>query len=65
MKPLSGSITPAPAVAGVQSLNDIMVYTAPATYEAGVTYAFIIDMVPDFLFQGIQTGRFRLHRQKF
>jgi len=65
MKPLGGTITPAPRMAGVQSLNDVLVYSAAATYEGGVTYTFTVDMVPDFVFQGTQTGRFCIHEQKF
>ncbi len=65
MKPLSGTITPAPQMVGVQSLQDVIVYQAAATYQAGVTYSFTIDMIPDFVFQGTQSGRFCIHEQKF
>jgi hypothetical protein len=64
MKPLTGSITPAPSMIGVQSLPEVVQYEAAATYQAGVTYSFTIDMVPDFVFQGTQTGRFCLFNQK-
>jgi hypothetical protein len=65
MKPLTGTITPMPQMVGVQSLQDVIVYQAAATYRAGVTYNFIVDMTPDFIFQGSQTGRFCIHEQKF
>lgn len=65
MKPLGGTITPAPGIAGVQSLRETIVYTAQATYEAGVTYSFTLDMMPDWVFQGSETGRFCIHEQKF
>ena len=65
MKPLAGTITPAPQMLGVQSQQDVVVYQALATYQAGVTYTFGIDMVPDFVFQGTQSGRFCIHEQKF
>ena len=65
MKPLTGTITPAPQMEGVQSLQDVIVYQARATYQAGVTYTFTVDMVPDFVFRGTQTGRFCIHEQKF
>lgn len=65
MKPLSGTISPAPQMAGVQSLQDVIAYQAVATYQAGVTYTFTIDMIPDFVFQGTQSGRFCIHEQKF
>ena len=65
MKPLGGAITPAPGMVGAQSLQHVIVYSADATYEAGITYTFTIDMAPDFVFQGTQTGRFCIHEQKF
>jgi hypothetical protein len=64
MKALSGTITPAPQMVGAQSLQDVIVYAADATYQAG-TYTFTIDMVPDYVFQGTQSGRFCIHEQKF
>jgi len=65
MKPLTGTITPTPQMIGVQSLRDVIVYQAAATYQAGVTYSFSIDMIPDFVFQGTLSGRFCIHEQKF
>ena len=64
MKPLSGTITPTPQMVGVQSLQDVVIYGADATYEAGV-YNVTIDLIPDYVFQGTQTRRFCLHEQKF
>src|SRR5262249_37452171 len=64
MKPLGGTITPAPQMVGVQSLQDVLVYRAAATYQAGTTYSFTVDLVPDYVFQGTQTGRFCIHEQK-
>ena len=64
MKPLAGTITPAPQMVGAQSMQDVIVYKAGATYQAGVTYNFTIDLVPDFIFQGTQTGRFCIFEQK-
>ena len=46
-------------------MRDVIVYQAAATYQAGVTYTFTVDMAPDFVFQGTQTGRFCIHEQKF
>jgi hypothetical protein len=65
MKALTGTITPMPRAEGVQSPRDVIVYRARAIYQAGVTYTFSIDMVPDFVFQGTQTARFCVHDQKF
>jgi hypothetical protein len=65
MKPLNGAISPAPQMVGVQSLQDVIVYQAAATYQGGVTYTFTVDMAPDFVFQGTQSGRFCIHEQKF
>ncbi len=65
MKPLGGTITPPPEMVGVQSLQDVLVYQAAATYQAGVNYNFTIDMVPDFVFKGSQSGRFCIYEQKF
>ena len=65
MKPLNGTIVPAPQMLGVQSLQDVIVYQSAATYHAGLTYTFTLDLVPDFVFQGTQTGRFCIHEQKF
>jgi len=64
MKPLGGTITPEPQMVGVQSLQDVLVYRAAATYRAGQTYTFVVDMVPDYVFQGTQTGRFCIFEQK-
>ena len=65
MKPLAGTIAPAPQMVGVQSLQDVIVYRAGATYQAGITYSFAVDLVPDYVFQGTLTGRFCLYEQKF
>jgi hypothetical protein len=65
MKPLTGTITPAPQMVGVQSLQDVIVYQAAATYQAGTSYSFTIDLIPDFVFQGSLSGRFCIHEQKF
>jgi len=63
MKPLNGTITPAPKLAGVQSLQEVIVYTGSATYQGGTTYTFTVDMVPDYVLQGTQTGRFCIYSQ--
>lgn len=65
MKALGGTITPVPEMVGVQSLADVISYRASATYQAGSTYTFTVDMVPDYVFQGTQSRRFCLHEQKF
>ena len=65
MKPLRGTIKPAPKMIGAQSLQDIILYGADATYEPGTLYDITIDMIPDYVFQGAQSGRFCLHNQKF
>jgi hypothetical protein len=65
MKPLGGNITPAPVMIGAQTLQDVIVYGAAATFETGKTYNFSIDLIPDYVFQGAQTGRFCIHEQKF
>jgi len=64
MKPLTGTITPMPVLVGAESLNDVIVYKAAAIYEAGTTYTFVVDMVPDYVFQGALTGRFCVYEQK-
>src|SRR5262249_27079277 len=64
MKPLSGTIVPAPKLAGGQSLQDVIVYTAAATYQGGATYTFTLEMVPDYVLQGTQTGRFCIYSQR-
>jgi hypothetical protein len=65
MKASGGTITPAPQMVGAQSLQDVIVYGGAATYQAGSTYNFTIDMVPDYVIQGTQTGRFCIYQQKF
>ena len=65
MKVSGGTITPTPQLVGPQSLQDVIVYGAATTYQAGTTYDFTIDMVPDYVIQGSQTGRFCLYEQKF
>ena len=63
MKPLDGTITPPPQMVGVQSLRDVIVYRASATFEPDISYAFIVDFVPDYVFQGTLTGRFCLYEE--
>ena len=65
MKPLAGTIAPAPQRIGAQSLQDVVAYRAAATYRPGVTYTFAVDLVPDYVFEGTLTGRFCLYEQKF
>ena len=65
MKPLQGNITPAPEFRGAASLTDVIAYRGRASYRAGVTYSFTIDMVPDYVIQGVHSGRFCLHERKF
>jgi hypothetical protein len=65
MKPLRGTITPAPQMVGVQSMQDVIVYKGAATYQAGTTYNFVLDLVPDYILEGTQTGRFCINEQKF
>jgi hypothetical protein len=65
MKVLGGSINPPPQMQGAQSLQDVLVYGGGATYEGGRTYTFTVDMVPDYVFQGTQSGRFCIHEQRF
>ena len=36
---------------------DVIVYGANATYLPG-TYTFSVDLIPDYVLQGTQTGRF-------
>jgi hypothetical protein len=65
MNPIAGSITPLPAMVGAQSMRDVLVYQGGATYDPGITYAFVVDFVPDYVIQGTQSGRFCLYEQKF
>jgi hypothetical protein len=65
MKVSGGTINPTPQLVGPQSLQDVIVYGAATTYQAGTTYDFTVDMVPDYVIQGSQTGRFCLYEQKF
>src|SRR5262245_3064861 len=64
MKPMAGTVMPPPQVAGVQSQQDVIIYKSAATYEGGKSYTFTVDMVPDYVFQGVQTGRFCIYNQK-
>jgi hypothetical protein len=65
MKVSGGTISPAPQMVGAQSMQDVIVYSGAATYQAGATYNFTVDLVPDYVIQGTQTGRFCLYEQKF
>ena len=64
MKPMAGTVMPPPQVAGVQSQQDVIIYRSAATYQGGKSYTFTVDMVPDYVFQGVQTGRFCIYNQK-
>jgi hypothetical protein len=37
---------------------------APLSTTGGATYTFTVDMVPDYVFQGTQTGRFCIYSQR-
>lgn len=65
MKALGGEVNPRPELIGSTSLADVMVYGAPARYKAGVTYALVVDMVPDYVIQGVLPGGFCLFEQRF
>ena len=65
LKPLQGNITPPPEFLGASSLADAIVAHAPASYSAGITYSFTVDMVPDYVIQGVRSGRFCLYERKF
>ena len=65
MKVSGSTISPAPQMVGAQSMQDVIVYSGAATYQAGATYNFTVDLVPDYVIQGTQTGRFCLYEQKF
>jgi len=65
MKVSGGTINPAPQMIGAQSLRDVLVHAGAATYQAGSTYDFAVDLMPDYIIQGTQTGRFCIYEQKF
>ena len=65
MKVSGGTITPFPQMIAAQSLQDVILYDAPATYQGGTTYNFTVDLVPDYVIQGTQSGRFCIYEQKF
>ena len=65
MKPLQGNITPAPEFRGAASLTDVIAYRGRASCRAGVTYSFTVDLVPDYVIQGVRNGRFCLYERKF
>jgi len=65
MKSLGGTITPVPGLPGATSVNDVLLYGGRAQYRAGTTYSFVIDLVPDYVFQGTISGKFCLHEQKY
>jgi hypothetical protein len=65
MKVSGGTITPLPQMIGAQSLQDVIVYGGTATYQGGSTYNFTVDLVPDYVIQGTQSGRYCIYEQKF
>lgn len=65
MKPLNGAVNPVPEIEGVASVSDLILYNARARYRAGITYAFTVDLIPDYVIQGVLTGGFCLYEQKF
>ena len=65
MKPLQGDITPAPEFRGSSSLTNLIMNRGRASYRAGVTYSFTVDMVPGYVIQGVRSGRFCLYERKF
>ena len=65
MKPLQGNITPEPEFRGARSLADLIASRGRASYRAGVTYSFTVDLVPDYVIQGVRSGRFCLYERQF
>ena len=65
MKPLQGSIKPSPELQGASSLTDVIIHRADARYRSGVTYSFTVELVPDYVIQGVRSGRFCLYERKF
>lgn len=65
MKTVGGSITPPPVLPGAVTMNDVILYGGSAQYRAGTTYEFVIDFIPDYVFQGSISGRFCVHDQKY
>ena len=65
MKPIQGSISPQPEAEGVASISDVILYSGRARYRAGVTYSITVDLVPDYVIQGVQSGAFCVYEGKF
>jgi hypothetical protein len=65
MKRSGGTIDPMPQLLGHRSLQDTILYGSHATYEAGKTYDFTVDMIPDYVLRGTKTGRYCIHEEKF
>ncbi|HEX5000646.1 MAG TPA: hypothetical protein VFY29_20650 [Terriglobia bacterium] len=64
MKALGGTVTPEPEMVAAQSMKDVIVYGAAAIYKARKKYTFVIDMAPDYVFQGTVSGKFCLYDQR-
>jgi hypothetical protein len=65
MKVSAGTINPVPQMVGAQTLQDVLIWGGSATYQAGTTYNFTVDLVPDYVIEGVQTGRYCIYEQKF
>jgi hypothetical protein len=65
MKPVQGSVSPQPEAEGVASASDVVLYNARARYRAGATYSITVDLVPDYVIQGVITGGFCVYEAKF
>ena len=65
MKAIQGSISPQPEAEGVASMSDVVLYNARARYRAGVTYSITVDLAPDYVIQGVQSGAFCVYQAKF
>ncbi len=64
MKPLDGTITPAPKLPNRgEPASDAILYRIPATYQANTTYTFRVDLVPNDVLRGTETGRFCINEQ--
>jgi hypothetical protein len=63
MKPLTGTISPSPQLESV-AMRDVIVHGAGATYQPG-SYSFTVDLIPDYVLQGTEPGRFCINEHKF
>ena len=65
MRVIHETIEPAPEVQYSFQMPDLLKFDTAASYTAGVTYHFTVDLVPDYIIQNATKDKFCIYVKKF